>query len=639
MGAEQALAGGCKPRVARGSACAAWVRSVLWRFSANAGADQLDGHELADGRVASARPDWRPPAPPAQHRLRVSAGLASPRSQASRPSLEDESAENLALGVCSFGVFREQTKVRRPRSSLAHGIDRWENSGGRKGSTVWPADAPRLRCQYGKVTRDGRPPLKYHEYTFIHPQHEPSAPNTHLPPLMLQRHLYMVLPTAQSVAGSSHRTGGRKDHTAHKRSPVNGEANSATPSMTPPHQLDLHKETDPDKATVATIDKSELPALERAEACAHYGALTMDVVNALMVEVANKPDAVIGRGRPRLLGEKFCPIAIEIGPSCRRFRRFRRTEADKSPPRMDRWVNAGGKRAVVIAKSTLNGAPALQRRNGKILRPDLPELRYHQFNLGARTAGTVTVYHIFAPVGITTTTPSIDRAQKYIGNVTTEATFEDDGSEALTTSEATTSEDESEHPARRDTRLMQQNDSDQIAHRGLSKGEFVTQRAEERACERHLSQAAAKLAQQQLQQHLQQQEQQQQYHFQQQLMQQQYQYQVPASQWPRMRTVNIGQEPDKKRQRVGQLDDDAHESAGLLLGLLTESAERLPAASPQPQLLQPQLLHLPPQLQSAYARRSDMHVIPDGGARAPLIPIPPGASALAADDSTSEGVL
>ena len=80
---------------------------------------------------------------------------------------------------------------------------------------------------------------------------------------------------------------------------------------------------------------------------------------------------------------------------------------------------------------------------------------------------------------------------------------------------------------------------------------------------------------------------------------------------------------------------------GLLLGLLTESAER-PAkveASPQPQLLQPQLLHLPPQLQSAYARRSDMHVIPDGGARAPLIPIPPGASALAADDSTSEGVL
>jgi hypothetical protein len=376
----------------------------------------------------------------------------------------------------------------------------------------------------------------------------------------------------------------------------------------------------------------------------------MDVVNALMVEVANKPDAVIGRGRPRLLGEKFCPIAIEIGPSCRR---FRRTEAGKSPPRMDRWVNAGGKRAVVIAKSTLNGAPALQRRNGKILRPDLPELRYHQFNLGSgsRTAGTVTVYHIFAPVGITTTTPSIDRAQKYIGNVTTEATFEDDGSEALTASEATTSEDESEHPARRDTRLMQQNDSDQIAHRGLSKGEFVTQRAEERACERHLSQAAAKLAQQQLQQHLQQQQQQQQYHFQQQLMQQQYQYQVPASQWPRMRTVNIGQGPDKKRQRVGQLDDDAHESAGLLLGLLTESAER-PAkveASPQPQLLQPQLLqpqllqqpplHLPPQLQSAYARRSDMHVIPDGGARAPLIPIPPGASALAADDRTNEGVL
>ena len=545
--------------------------------------------------------------------------------------------------MCSFGVFREQTKVRRPRSSLAHGIDRWENSGGRKGSTVWPADAPRLRCQYGKVTRDGRPPLKYHEYTFIHPQ-EPGAPNTHLSPQLLQRHLYMVLPTGQSVGGS-HRTGGRKEHTAQKRSAVNDEAKSATPSMTTPQQqstpqldqLEFHKQPDPDKVTVTMIDKSELPALERAEACARYGALTMDVVNALMVEVTNKPDAVVGRGRPRLLGEKFCPISIEIGPSCRR---FRRTEAGKSPPRMDRWVNAGGKRAVVIAKSTLDGAPALQRRNGKILRPDLPELRYHQFNLGSgsRTTGTVTVYHIFSPVGITTTTPSIDRTQKYLGNVT-ETGFEDDDSEALTTSEATTSEDESEHPAGRDRRLIQQTGSDKIPNRGFSKGEFVTQRAEERACERHLSQAAAKLAQQQLQQHLQQQQQQQQYHFQQQLMQQQYQYHVPASHWPRMRTVNIGQEPDTKRQRVGQLDDDARESAGLLLGLLMESAER-PAedeASPQPQLVQQQQQQQP--LQSAYPRPSDMHVIPEGGARAPFIPFPPGASALAADDRNSEGVL
>jgi hypothetical protein len=262
----------------------------------------------------------------------------------------------------SFGVFREQAKVRRPRSSLAQGIDRWENSGGRKGSTVWPAENPRLRCQYGKVTRDGRGPLKYHEYTFIQP-HEPGAPNRHLTPELLQRHLYMVLPAGQA---SGLQRGGlpRKDRApVQKRRALQvGETKGpAAPGWVPNHQAPLPNQSqhnprsEADDDPVPLMDARVLPALQAAELCATDGALTTEAVNALMQEVANNPDSVVGRGRPRLLGEDYSPIAIEIGPSCRRFRRtasvgYRQTgDAAMDTPRMDRWVNAGGKRAVVIA--------------------------------------------------------------------------------------------------------------------------------------------------------------------------------------------------------------------------------------------------------------------------------------------------
>ena len=110
---------------------------------------------------------------------------------------------------------------------------------------------------------------------------------------------------------------------------------------------------------------------------------------------------------------------------------------------MDRWVNAGGKRAVVIAKSMQEGVPSLQRRNGKILRPDLPELRYHQFNLGSgsRTAGTITVYHIFSPLGMQTA--ALNRTREQIRAYTSQT---DSGGEDPA---STTSEDESDLSRRR----------------------------------------------------------------------------------------------------------------------------------------------------------------------------------------------
>ena len=130
----------------------------------------------------------------------------------------------------SHAWYREQQKIRRPRSSLNHGIDRWENSGGRKGSTTWPADKPRLRCQYGKVTREGRGPLKYHEYTFIQP-HESGGSNRHLPAELLQRHLYMVLPAGQGSGAqrhSSNSTQSRKAEEYKARSPPPRVADIAT---------------------------------------------------------------------------------------------------------------------------------------------------------------------------------------------------------------------------------------------------------------------------------------------------------------------------------------------------------------------------------------------------------------------------
>ena len=46
-----------------------------------------------------------------------------------------------------------------------NGSDRWRNSGGVKGSVLWPAVGPRLRRKYGTVTKEQGDKLLFIEYT------------------------------------------------------------------------------------------------------------------------------------------------------------------------------------------------------------------------------------------------------------------------------------------------------------------------------------------------------------------------------------------------------------------------------------------------------------------------------------------
>lgn len=90
-------------------------------------------------------------------------------------------------------VFREETPTRREKQS-----DRWQNSGGKKGSTLWPADHPRIRCQYGKVSRGSGEPLRYHAYTYIKQAGLNETKET-----VSNRRIYVVNGSAEYACGSS----------------------------------------------------------------------------------------------------------------------------------------------------------------------------------------------------------------------------------------------------------------------------------------------------------------------------------------------------------------------------------------------------------------------------------------------------
>ena len=83
-----------------------------------------------------------------------------------------------------WGVFREAPKQRRPYNI---GRDKWQNSGGKKGSTLWTAntDVGIMRCCYGKVTRVHGDDLRYHEYSFTPESKEPAH--------VLDRRLFVCL--------------------------------------------------------------------------------------------------------------------------------------------------------------------------------------------------------------------------------------------------------------------------------------------------------------------------------------------------------------------------------------------------------------------------------------------------------------
>ena len=86
------------------------------------------------------------------------AGLALPWEEVERRLLADPNPSptrpQVLPEVLSFPIFfMENAKVKR--KPMANG-DRWHHSGGKRGSTVWPAPGaglggPRIRRKYGKV--------------------------------------------------------------------------------------------------------------------------------------------------------------------------------------------------------------------------------------------------------------------------------------------------------------------------------------------------------------------------------------------------------------------------------------------------------------------------------------------------------
>jgi hypothetical protein len=114
---------------------------------------------------------------------------------------------HLATSAASRAIFYERRMSRRPGTA-----DRWNTSGGVKGSTVWPHEgAPRVRRRYGKImqrgsakSEGGPPSLRYVVYSQI--GIAPSAAGgvrgdadeqgKRPPPVDLQPRLYEIIPGA-----------------------------------------------------------------------------------------------------------------------------------------------------------------------------------------------------------------------------------------------------------------------------------------------------------------------------------------------------------------------------------------------------------------------------------------------------------
>jgi hypothetical protein len=71
--------------------------------------------------------------------------------------------DHLVTSAAGRVIFFERQMWRRPRAA-----DRWNTSGGVKGSTVWPSEGlPRVRRRYGKITQRDGPSLCYVVYSQI----------------------------------------------------------------------------------------------------------------------------------------------------------------------------------------------------------------------------------------------------------------------------------------------------------------------------------------------------------------------------------------------------------------------------------------------------------------------------------------
>jgi hypothetical protein len=266
------------------------------------------------------------------------------------------------------GVFREAPKVRRP---FHRNGDKWQNSGGKKGSTVWTAKDTSheiMRCSYGKIKRVAGPDLRYHEYSFTKGAAE-AAEASHL----LDRRLFVCVPSDT-----------RRQMTRVK---PQGKVAADTGGKDP----DQFSTSEIDEA-LARLDEQAMQTREISmtavvDLLEQYGQPAMANCNPSR---HRRPDVMIKAGKR---------IFVERGLSRRRTQLM----VSANGKTAEQWINSGGKNAVVVLKAS---DQRVHRRSGTI-KPrfvsgdnEQVDLRYHQYTL--ETAGgakrgteTVTLYHVF----------------------------------------------------------------------------------------------------------------------------------------------------------------------------------------------------------------------------------------------------
>ena len=273
-------------------------------------------------------------------------------------------------------IFREEGTCRRPAGS-----DQWTNSGGKKGSSIWPGsiDTARIRCKYGRViiAGDSSQDVRYRMYTFI---------------------------------GSSAQAAGRKSRRLYV---VQGSMfNKKT--LTPPPTVSAPAADAKSPAIVSRIHRL-LSSLESQAAASGY-EVDIETVSQLITAVGDLPSSASqllqNCERPiHIEGNLRRSFFVELEPNKRRAlsRAGGRPSCPSTYSCLDKWANAGGKRGIVRLK-TASGT-MIQRRRGRVelcKNPGSVDLRYHQYcseanrsasdnsTVTRKDAGKVTVFHVFA---------------------------------------------------------------------------------------------------------------------------------------------------------------------------------------------------------------------------------------------------
>jgi hypothetical protein len=312
------------------------------------------------------------------------------------------------------GVFREDVKVRRVGGPT---MDKWQPSGGVKGSTVWPMDdaEPRIRCQYGRIVRDDQKAARFQLYTFIRP--EGKGRGTLKDMERSTRRLFVVSPAEgkrqpQQIAkkiSAKHR------ELIDSHTSLEGTGGNYEPSTTLPLSVDDGPVVGEDAILCKEIDRLLSGIYQQATQSAGLGSqvqgTVLDAVYELLELVRGRLHPLPAYQRPNILGQLPLQqhIFLEAGKTRRRVDKF------------DRWVNSGGKRAVRELQTT--DGRSFQMRAGRIHRyysdpddpdtiddPDDPDglplgdqgdLRYQQYSIASsdkqfrRVRETATLYVVY----------------------------------------------------------------------------------------------------------------------------------------------------------------------------------------------------------------------------------------------------